>query len=204
MATYTSVQLRIPEAKLLADLVGVKMDLQRANEFCNRMISEWCNPPQDYLLLESLSIAATVSYARAFSGGVRVHLMQDDLNVLSPEQITAHNFLLAYRNKHVAHSVNEFEENFAKAQYCAERVQHEGFTSITHSSGRIVTLGGPEITAMVEITEVLEAHVEEKIENERMRLLPIVRALPVESVLKGDFGAFKPKLSNVAKQRKSL
>lgn len=203
MVTYTSVELKIPEAKLLGDLVGVKMDLQRANEFCKRMIAEWCKPPQDYLLLESLSIAATVSYARAFSGGVRVHLTQDDLNVLSDEQKTAHNFLLAYRNKHVAHSVNEFEENVAKAQYCAERVQDEGFTSITHSSGRIVTLGGPQITAMIEITQALEVHVEAKIENERKRLLPIVRALPVEAVLKDNFGSFQPKLSNVARQRNS-
>ena len=81
-------------------------------------------------LVEPLSIAATVMYSRPFSGGVRHRLGEEDLKILSSEQRASHHYLRAYRDKHVAHSVNAFEENITRAYYCVERVKEEGITSI--------------------------------------------------------------------------
>jgi hypothetical protein len=202
MATYTGVDLRIPEAKRLADLHGIATDLQRAQEFARLFLSQFNTEPANWQLVEPLSIAIAVAYARAFSGGVRHHLTQGDLIVLTDAQRASHQFLRDYRDKHIAHSVNEFEENTARANYCQERVATEGITSIGYSGSRLVSLSGREIQAVIEIAAALEIHVRSQIRAEEERLLPIVRAMPLEVVLAGGQKVFQPTLSNVSKPRK--
>ena len=202
MATYTWVDLRIPEATRLADLHGIAADLQRAQEFARLLLAQFNADSPNWQLVEPLSIATAVTYARAFSGGVRHHLAEDDLKMLTDAQRASHQFLRDYRDKHIAHSVNEFEENIARANYCQERVASEGITSIGYGGGRLVSLSGKDIQAVIEITTALEAHVRNQIKVEEERLLPIVRAMPLEEVLAGGQKAFQPTLSKVAKRRK--
>jgi hypothetical protein len=201
MAIYTWVDLRIPEAALVADLHGIAMDLQRAQEFARLLLAHFTSETTNWQLVEPLSIATAVTYARAFSGGVRHHLTEEDLKVLSDAQRESHQFLRDYRDKHIAHSVNEFEENIARANYCQERVQSEGITSIGYGGGRLVSLSGKEVQAVIEITTALEIHVRSQIKAEEERLLPIVRAMPLEEVLAGGQKVFRPALSKVAKRR---
>lgn len=202
MATYTWVDLKIPEAALLADLNGIVSDLQRTREFTELLIAEYkCEAP-NWQLIEALSIAIAVTYARVFSGGVRYHLKESDLSVLSEPQRAAHRFLRDYRDKHVAHSVNEFEENIARANYCQERVESEGITSISYSGARITGLGSAEVQAVIEITSLLETHLRDQIKIEEQRVLAIVRAMPLEVVLTAGQKAFRPSLEKVARRRK--
>lgn len=201
MATYTWVDLRIPEAALVADLHGIATDLQRAQEFAKLLIAQFTNETTNWQLVEPLSIAIAITYARAFSGGVRHHLGEDDLKVLTTEQRESHEFLRAYRDKHIAHSVNEFEENIARGNYCKERVETEGITSIGYGGGRLISLSGKEAQAVIEITTALKVHIRNQIEEEEARLLPIVRAMPLKEVLAGGQRAFKPELCRVAKRR---
>lgn len=198
MATYTYVDLLIPEAELLADLVGIKLDFERAREFAHLMLMHLPAGP----LIEPLSIAATVTYFRPFSSGVRYHLGDNDLKILSPKQRRSHDYLRDYRDKHVAHSVNEFEENIPRAQYCVERVKEEGITAITYGSARITSLSGADASSIVELATLFERHVEAKIEEEKNRLLPIVRATPLDEVLKSGQKAFDARSMNVSKTRK--
>src|SRR5438132_4516866 len=111
MATYDYVDLKIPDAKLAADLNGISFDLRRARYFAEQLISELQSRSTNWSMVEPLSIAISVTYARAFSTGVRRWLSESDLQILSSEQRSAHDYIYEYRNKHVAHSVNEFEEN---------------------------------------------------------------------------------------------
>ena len=134
MATHTWVDLHIQEAARLADLSGILWDLQRAREFAQMLAAEFAAIETNWRLVEPLSIAATVMYSRAFSGGVRHRLDENDLAVLTSAQRVAHDHLRAYRDKHVAHSVNVYEENIARANYCEERVKEEGITSISYGS----------------------------------------------------------------------
>lgn len=58
---------------------------------------------------QALWIAAVTLYGRAFSNGMR-HVVRPTTDGYSPEQLAAHNYVLAIRNKFVAHSVNGFEQ----------------------------------------------------------------------------------------------
>jgi hypothetical protein len=95
VATYTWVDLNIPEARLLADLNGLVADLSRARDFAEMIIEQFKSHPPNWRMVEPLSIAMTVTYARSFSGGIRHHLRQEDLAPLSPEQLSLHQFLRA-------------------------------------------------------------------------------------------------------------
>ena len=48
--------------------------------------------------------------------GVRKELPEDDVKLGTSEIIATHAFLMAFRNKHVAHSVNPFEQNTVGVQ----------------------------------------------------------------------------------------
>ena len=201
MATHTWVDLQIPEAAKLADLSGILWDLQRAREIAQLLAEQFAAPQTDWRFVEPLSIAAVVMYSRPFSGGVRLRLGDDDLAVLTPEQRDAHNHLRAYRDKHVAHSVNAFEENIPRANYCGERVAEEGITSISYGNGRVVGLSGGEVNAIIELASILETQIRARLEAEQQRLLPIVRGMPLSAVLAGEQKAFVASKQGVAKRR---
>lgn len=201
MANHTWVDLQIPEAKRLADLGGILFDLQRAREFATLLGQELLSSTTNRQLIEPLSVAAVMMYCRPFSGGVRLRLVEDDLEGLTPQQRESHEYLCAYRDKHVAHSVNVFEENIPRANYCVERVREEGITGIAYGSGRIVGLSGSEADAIIELATVLEKHVKTLINAEQQRLLPIVRSMPLEKVLAGGKKVFVAESRDVIVRR---
>jgi hypothetical protein len=190
VATHTWVDLHIPEAARLADLSGILWDLRQAQGFAKLLASEFGGAKPNWQLVEPLSIAATVMYSRPFLGGVRHRLGEEDLKILTAEQRQAHDHLRAYRDKHVAHSVNPLEENIPRANYCAERVKEEGITGISYGGGRVVSLSGADVAAIIELTTLLQGHIQSQIAAEQARLLPIVRSLPLEQVLSGGQKAF--------------
>jgi len=191
MATHTWVDLHMPEAQLLADLTGIKADLERARETAQLLSKTMTAEKPDWSLVEPLSVAAAVAYSRPFMTGVRTRLGEDDLSTLSPVQREAHDRLRAYRDKHVAHSVNAYENNNPRAQYCVERVNEEGITAIGCSHGRVSGLSPSDIGNMTELATLLINGVERRIKEEQARLLQIVRNMPLEKVLTGGQGAFQ-------------
>ncbi len=190
MATYTFVDLHIPEAAGLADLTGVEADLGRAHEYAEALQKQIRSTRPDWSLVEPLSIAIAVAYSRAFGPGVRSNLREDDLTCLSPAQREAHDRIRNYRDKHVAHSINAFEHNQPRAQYCLERVETEGVTGIGSSHGRVSGLSSQDILNVIELTNVLLRHVGLRIKQEQTKLLAIVRNMPLTQVLAGGQGAF--------------
>ena len=191
MATYTWADLDIPESATLADLSGISWDLRCAREFAELLTGEFAAEKPNWRLVEALSIAIIVMYSRPFARSeVRRRLGEIELAILTPEQRAAHDYFRAYRNKHVAHSVNAFEENLPRANYCLERVNEEGITAITCVSSRVTGLSGDDLKNVIELTTVLEAHVDSLIAKERERLLAIVRKMPLEEVLAGGQRAF--------------
>ena len=140
MATYRFVDLHIPEAKLLADLTGIRADLTNARDYVLAIKKLMESEKPDWRLVEPLSIAVAVAYSRAFTTGVRTRLDDADLAALTPKQRDAQHRLRAYRDKHVAHSVNAFEHNQPRAHYWAERVEAEGIVAVGCSHGRVSSL----------------------------------------------------------------
>jgi hypothetical protein len=190
MVTHTWADLHIPEAAVLADLTGIRADLVRAKETANALAAILKSQKPDWSLVEPLSVAVAVAYSRPFLSGVRLSLKEGDLAVLTPFEREAHDHLRAFRDKHVAHSVNAFEHNQPRAQYCVERVETEGITGIGCSHGRVSGLSSDDVERVPGLCSTLLNHVDARIAAEQKRLLPIVRAMPLAEVLAGGRRAF--------------
>jgi len=115
----------VPGAARLASLAGLRGDLSSVDGYCGRMIERYAGAHLkkspfdivgftthvDFVDWEALSTAASVAYARCFLSGVRQSLDPALLSQADVELRETHEFVLHMRNKHVAHSVNSFEEN---------------------------------------------------------------------------------------------
>jgi hypothetical protein len=185
MATFTYVDLKISEAALYADLYGISVDLHDAREMAETLKKELTVERPNCQLVELYSIAITVKYSRCFVTGIRARLKEEDLSILSPEHRKAHERIRAIRDKHIVHSINSFEENQPRANYCLERLTDEGITGISCEHGRIVGLGLGDLENVIELTTILSGRIESLMEQEKTKLLATVRQMPIDEILSG-------------------
>lgn len=205
MATNTFVDLNIPEARTLADLNGIRHDLTTAQEMAQKLRSVLQGAPssESMLLMDALSTAIPIRYCRAFIDGKRDSaLRQELLNVLDDSQHSRHQRLYKLRSMHVAHSVNAYEENQVVARYWVERVHEEGITSIEVNHARVTGLSTIAISDIEELVVVLVRYIDARMEQEKAKLLKIVRGLPITEVVSFPSHAFVPDLSAIGKPRK--
>jgi hypothetical protein len=181
MATNTFVELDLPEAETFAALTGIEQDLETTREFAQLLISEV--EQNRWSLSDPLTTAILVRYSRPFVSGVRERLADDALSILSPTQRNAHDYFRAWRDKHIAHSVNAFEENKPVARFWVERVHTDGIEQISCQQMRVVGLGANHLREIIELTSALLQHVKQRLKDESDRLLKIVRQMPIERVL---------------------
>jgi hypothetical protein len=188
MATYAFVELpQLEETRALADYTSIEFDLRAASEFAELLLSELRKPEPNWSLSDPLTVATTVRYARSFTTGVRLRLNHnmEGRDFLTPEQIQKHEYILAVRDKYIAHSVNAFEESGPVARYCVERVKEEGITSIDPMHRRVVGFSEHDLEDIRALAAAWLGYVRQKLNDERARLLPIIREMPLEEVLQG-------------------
>jgi len=190
------------EAKYLADLRGIKSDLEAAINFCKCLLHIYREEKQDLKLVEPLSIAIIIKYCRPFATGVREKLSIDCVPGLTVDELKEHNNFLALRNKHIAHSVNEFEENEVKAYYNDERVYIDGILKIELGHRKLISISGKEAETIIVLSKKIIDYINLEIKAEKAKLLEIVRTQPIDEILRGGITIFDPKKANVDKRRK--
>lgn len=99
-----------PEAQKLADLAAIIQDFRTIMQICSRLKNLLDENSKDHILIESLWVSALIKYARCFTSGKRFGLSKDIYQNLQGEPLKAHQFYIDLRNKHIAHSVNPFEQ----------------------------------------------------------------------------------------------
>jgi len=98
------------EAKKLADLGAIVQDLGFTMKTCSRLKKLLKEKSQDSLLIESMWTAALIRYARCFATGKRFGLTESIFDGLQGEPHKVHKMYIELRDKHIAHSVNPFEQ----------------------------------------------------------------------------------------------
>jgi len=99
-----------PEAKRLADLASILRDLQVTVETCKRVVNLLESAKPDSIVIEGLWSAALIRYVRCFAFGKRYGLTEDIFKDLNGDPIGAHRWYKNMRDKHIAHSVNPYEQ----------------------------------------------------------------------------------------------
>jgi hypothetical protein len=205
MATNTFVEIDLPSAADLADLTGIQVDLQTARRFAEMLkkIFDAERPTCDHV--DPLSTAILVRYSRPFVKGVRRWLGGEARRALSPAQRAKHEHLRLFRDKHIAHSVNAFEDNQPVARYWVERLHEEGITAVECNHTRISGLSSADLEAVIELTTAMLVYVEVNVNAEKAKMLEIVRGMPLGEVLASKRKNPRlPKMGDVGKSRKRL
>ena len=184
-----------PDAARLASLEGIKADLDRVLEYCDRMIERYAGShlkksPFDIVGFtthvdfdwEALSTAACVTYARCFGSGVRQSLDEALLEDADSELRSTHQLVRHLRDKHVAHSVNSFEENSvtvhiedsfqSSAEICSAVPRHNRQAGLSFDT--------PEKLQQLASWWLAKVRQETAVETERV--VRLAQAMPLEQV----------------------
>ena len=183
MTVHAFVEIEMPDAEVLADLTGIRYDLQSARSLARKLQSVMARQKPDYELVDALTTAILVRYSRPFSGGVRKWPAEDALNELSEHQRDKHERFRNFRDKHIAHSVNAFEENQPIARYVEGREHAEGVYSVECHHGRVVGLSSSETVNVIELTTALVEYVDRLLVMEKETLLAKVRSISFDHLL---------------------
>ncbi|MGO7367094.1 hypothetical protein [Rhizobium leguminosarum] len=98
-----------PSAQEFGDLHLIVEDLEFALQ-CFTTAAQMGMPDQGDSVIKALIFSGVTAYARPFVTGVRVKLLPEMFtSIWSEEGAALHSFLIDVRNRHVSHSVNEFE-----------------------------------------------------------------------------------------------
>jgi hypothetical protein len=102
--------LRFKRAEAHADATSVLLDLRLTAAALDRLIKLLGDKSDDELVKGSLWTTALISYSRCFIGGRRPPLAESVFEDFHETAFGFHRHLIAMRDKHVAHSVNPFEQ----------------------------------------------------------------------------------------------
>ncbi len=98
-----------PSAEEYGDLHLIADDFEHSLQ-CFAEASKFGIPDPANVLAKALIFSAVMAYARPFSSGVRVKLTPEMFDgIWNDNNKALHTFLFELRNRHVAHSVNDFE-----------------------------------------------------------------------------------------------
>lgn len=206
MATWRFVNIDLKEAQLLADLAGIRDDLEATDAICDLLSKgiEINDKPIDFTMSEALSAAALVRYARAFKSGVRAKEIREQLiSLLSEELLEKHQWAIDLRDKYVAHSVNAFENNQVVAYLVPEERGPKGISSVTVQRLRLAAIGSDNVLDLKTLCAELMKHVDALIEKEQIKVLEAASQIPIDKLYAQKVQPpFLPKKCDVGKSRK--
>ena len=204
MAIYKYIHVQREEAKRLSDLSGIEYDFETTIQLSKRLLMLFeANNYSNMELIDALTTAILVRYSRPFSTGVRKALKVEDIVSLSQAEKRMHDWLIQTRNKHIAHSVNTFEENQVCGYYNSDKLHEYGITSISVQNSRLTPLSATDTESVIAISRKAIAHVSKLIEVEKGKVLSILREKNISDLLnEGEPSGFLPEIAKPHKRRK--
>jgi hypothetical protein len=134
------VEVNFKEAKMLADIGAIVQDLRSVMKICSRLKKELKNQLEDNQLIEDLWTAALIKYVRCFAFGKRYGLDNSIFDGLNGEPLKVHAIYKDLRDKHIAHSVNPFEQMKVGLILSTEENKNRNVEGVATVSMRQITL----------------------------------------------------------------
>jgi hypothetical protein len=194
------VDLKIPEAVLLADLYEIESDLVAAEHFCKKAMKLALMMRRDLLAEEGLVLAAIIKYTRCFNKGTRLSLKRSDIVGLHADQMDTHNYFFKLRDKYVAHAINEFERTYVTVTVAESDGVLLPITSLNAGQQRIRLTAGMA-KQLLELIANVKVLLKEMIFREESVLLKHIQSLPSEDIRKFDMSVVTIDHTQVDKSR---
>ncbi|MCX5707943.1 MAG: hypothetical protein NTY14_03055 [Candidatus Omnitrophica bacterium] len=196
MAEYVPFPVVFNEANRYADLEGIKADLNWIVEAAGEFVKTRIN---DSIIREAFTFAAVVKYGRVFNSGVRRAITKDLINNLESNFQKDHEEFMALRDRYVAHSVNNFEENYTQVYIKDPMSQNPEFNQISVMHNRVVSISVDDMNRLAVLAKELMDKIGSLMKAEKPKVEEIARRIPVTELIKRKY---RSERDNVFKARK--
>jgi hypothetical protein len=192
----TYVRWEPPGPTNLADLEGAWNDLFSALQFIERIEEELGKSKKDvafFTMLDALTTAALVRYARSFTTGVRERLVVSQNSSLDATEVGHHERFLTIRNKHVAHPVNRFETHAVYVGVSPDDDPVNAKATVVSTGTRSgVGLSPEDLSALKSLCHKWLEYVRELKQQEENKLLIVAQQLTAEQLFALPRGPIEP------------
>jgi hypothetical protein len=143
---------------------------------------------RDIVVWDGLASAAAVSYARCFTTSAVRERLPKDFAAAAPAAVEEmHRYVLAVRNKHIAHSENPYEHNYLSVKVALSDGQPDEVVDATVESRRLVPFSDPDIPQLRALLEWVEQRLLAMYEDERQHVLRVLKSTPIASIAEHRF-----------------
>jgi hypothetical protein len=178
---YLQSEIKTTDAKQLADVSLVVLDLKSVMALCRRGASELAKTESehDHVLIEALWTAGLIKYVRCFTSGKRATLSAD---VFSSYEggVDTHEYFKSMRDKHVAHSVNPFEEAHVAVVLSADDGKPRSAEGVSVFSRRHISPKADGFNTLGRLAEVAHRHVAEQGKNLQDKISAWAKTQPID------------------------
>jgi hypothetical protein len=182
MPTVTLYRFPVAEAARLASLSSIEQDLLGVQSYCHLLERLATGGRVDSIEWEAITSAAVVRYARCFSRGVRSNLSHTLVDAANQQLREDHQYFIDMRNKHVAHSVNAFEENDVVLHVDDEFTSADQITQVGTMQHRVIGFPNHMLTRLADLAAWVFARVREQRHDEGPKILAAARRFPLIAI----------------------
>jgi hypothetical protein len=175
-------ELKSEKAKKLADYAAILLDLKFCIACSDRTIEVLQAKSEDVVLLRAMWTAALVSYARCFATGVRYGLTPSIFDQFEGEPQAAHEYYLQLRNKHIAHSVNPFEQVVVGAVLSPRDAQERSVEGVATLLGSNISDSAESVAQLRTLARAVGKHVNTLREELQAEVLEETKAVPIDDL----------------------
>lgn len=157
-------------------------DLNWVREVCALLLRQIADARANITQLEALQSAAIIRYGRCYSGVRTAFVLDQSFLDQLPERLRqVHERAKALRDKHYAHSVNDWELNIPVAQI-KKSGEDRSLIGVSVQSHRMIGLDQRDIEALQELAGALEALVNDEFRSERERVMESIKGIPIDEL----------------------
>lgn len=181
MEEMFGAKVEYEEAKVLADLASIKLDLEFVVATLTRLIQLLKDDSKDGILIQSYWTASLISYVRCFSTGRRYGLTADIYKDLDGA-IDYHNWCRSMRDKHVAHSVNPFEQVTVDVQLSKPDTGKKEVLGVSVLTMKFLVPTIDGVENFLRLVSVALKEVVNKCKEYETKVLDVAKSLPIDTL----------------------
>jgi hypothetical protein len=170
----------LPESQDLREYAGISEDIKQALKYIKVVEAQIAAQSRDIVVWEGLTSAAAIAYGRCFKRSGARRKLSNELFVVAPKGIQeTHEYVIALRDKHIAHSENTFEQNCLVVDVKDYSEATVSAASISVHSRRLIGFSDTDIPALRSLFEWVLAEVVRLYEVEVTKVNSVVQSMPI-------------------------
>jgi hypothetical protein len=168
----------------LADLASISQDLTFTIACLKRLRPLLKDDDKNHVLQQSLWTAALISYIRCFSSGKRFGLHEDIFvnKNLNGDPVGCHRYYKSLRDRHIAHSVNPFEQIAVDLQLSKPDSGKQEVLCVTTLSLRHICSTVEGVETLLRLASFAQKEVAKQAKEYEAKTLEVGKSLPIDTL----------------------